>query len=236
MPVRYNWEGWKGNFGDYKCLNVNLLTYIAATMTILQDVVILVLPLPLLVHLNTNWRKRINVIIMFSLGIFILITSCIRLRYIVVFARSLNPTWDYTDTLIWTALEVNVSVIVVSLPAIRALLAVNLPQLFGSTSSSGSGTYNLSKTKSSSKKQAKAHGSKFSSVFSSRRADEDDDDAESQLELGDRMQGSMQTEIAVDHDGPDSRSRDSTGSQQRDGIYVKKILVWQEEGPDKSGG
>jgi hypothetical protein len=87
-----------------------------------QILVMLVMPLPLLWKLNTSLRSKIAIIIMFSLGIFDLITSCIRLRSVILFGGSVNPSWDYTDILIWTGNELAVSIIVSSLPAIRVLL------------------------------------------------------------------------------------------------------------------
>ncbi|OIW23035.1 hypothetical protein CONLIGDRAFT_550013, partial [Coniochaeta ligniaria NRRL 30616] len=132
IPIAYSWEGWKGTYGQHRCVNINTLAFTAAGISIAQDVVILALPLPLLARLQVSWRSKLEVMVMFSLGIFIVITSCIRLRSIVYFARSSNPTWDYTDALIWTGLEAAVSIIVVSLPAIRVLVTRISPKLLAS--------------------------------------------------------------------------------------------------------
>ncbi|KAK1772292.1 hypothetical protein QBC33DRAFT_4525 [Phialemonium atrogriseum] len=129
-PIDFVWKGWDGTYGPHKCLNVNVLVFTAAGFSIAQDIVIIFMPIPLLAQLQASWRVKLGVILMFSLGIFVLITSCIRLRTIVLFARSTNPTWDYMDTLIWTGLECAVSIIVTSLPAIRALAGRMSPGLF----------------------------------------------------------------------------------------------------------
>ncbi|KAK8063072.1 hypothetical protein PG997_015169 [Apiospora hydei] len=78
-------------------------------------------------------RKRAQTFVMFSLGLLVVITSCIRLRYLVRFEKSDNPTWDNVDAIIWTHAEVSVSVIVVCLPTVRAALASVAPRLLGST-------------------------------------------------------------------------------------------------------
>lgn len=122
VPVRYIWERIKGNFGPHSCLDINKLAYTAAAFSITEDVIILLLPLPSLIRLNVNLRTKIGIILMFSLGILILITSCVRLRSLVLFARSGNPTWDSSDALIWTSFEVAISLLVTSLPALRAVL------------------------------------------------------------------------------------------------------------------
>ncbi|KAH6645895.1 hypothetical protein BKA67DRAFT_582660 [Truncatella angustata] len=227
-PINYNWEGWKGTYGSHHCFNVNTLTYTAGAISIFQDCLLLVLPLPLLLTLNTSWRKKINIVVMFSLGFFILLTSSIRLRYIVQFARTLNPTWDYVDVLIWTALEVNISIIVICLPAIRAFLSQSVPKIFGTTVRSASASQPISGTRGT-KLTSRQKGSKFSSIFSTRGGD---DDADSQLELGDRRQGHTETEIAVNYGQGDDRSNDSIASQP--GIHVRKETFWMEEGREKS--
>lgn len=47
-------------------------------------------------------------------------------------AKTKNPTYDYTDVIIWTCLEVDVSVVVACLPAVRHYLGSRL-RLFRST-------------------------------------------------------------------------------------------------------
>ncbi|TQN73822.1 Satratoxin biosynthesis SC1 cluster protein 4 [Colletotrichum shisoi] len=132
IPFSFNWDGWKGDFGPHHCLNINVLAFVAGGLSISHDIIILFLPVPLLWHLNMGLRSKIGIFIMFSLGIFILITSCVRLQYIALFTRSLNPTWDFTDPLIWSGIEVSVSMIVVCLPATRVLWKRSLPRCFSS--------------------------------------------------------------------------------------------------------
>lgn len=133
IPLEYNWEGWTGEFGPATCLNVNALSYAAAISGIAQDVAILILPIPTILKLQLPLKKKILTTIMFSLGVFVTFTSSFRLRYLVEFAKSRNPTWDYTDAVIWTSAEVNVTVIVLCLPAIRQFLSVFIPGVFGTT-------------------------------------------------------------------------------------------------------
>jgi hypothetical protein len=129
-PVKFNWEGWKGNFGSYHCVDVNKLVVAATGFCVGLDAAILLLPLPLLFRLNMSWRTKAGVIFMFSLGAFILGTACVRLHYTLQYARSSNPTWDHLDVLIWSGLETAVSMIVTSLPAIRSLFKASFPDLF----------------------------------------------------------------------------------------------------------
>lgn len=126
IPVNKAWYGWQEpgflvNGGSSSCINLNTLTYASAGASIIFDVVILLLPLPIIIRLDATRRLRAEIAIMLSVGVLVLITSCIRMRYIAVFADSTNPTWDATDAILWSGIEISVAVICISLPAIRAL-------------------------------------------------------------------------------------------------------------------
>ncbi|KAI6603382.1 hypothetical protein MCOR12_003134 [Pyricularia oryzae] len=126
IPVDKVWLGWQEpgflvNGGSSRCINVNRLTYASAGVSILFDVIILLLPLPIIIRLDATRRLRAEIVVMLSVGVLVLITSCIRMRYIAVFADSTNPTWDATDAILWSGIEISVAVICISLPAIRVL-------------------------------------------------------------------------------------------------------------------
>jgi hypothetical protein len=141
-PINFLWDGWKDSagFGSYRCLNITHLTYSAAACFMVQDLAILILPVPLVYKLNVSTRSKIAIFFMFSLGGFVLLTSCIRLRYIVQFTVTQNPTWDYTDIMIWSGLEINISIIVTTLPSIRLLIKRYVPNIFRTIVTNHSGT------------------------------------------------------------------------------------------------
>ncbi|CAK7227664.1 hypothetical protein SCUCBS95973_006620 [Sporothrix curviconia] len=126
-----------GTSPSFSCLNVRALAYVASSFGLAQDAAILVLPWPMLLHLRQSFvpspasptpttkgatAAMVTAMAMFSLGVFVLATSCIRLHFLVHFNEaSVNLTWENTDSLIWSGLEVSVSVIVMSLPTVRML-------------------------------------------------------------------------------------------------------------------
>lgn len=203
---------------DKSCLDVNTLAYSAASFSIAQDLVILILPLPLLMQLNTGKKNKAGIVLMFSLGVFVLITSCVRLRYIAKFGQTTNPSWDLADPLIWSGIEVSVSIIVACLPAIRVLIVRAIPGLLSSITSgarTSRGGY-VKETNSSSGtglgRSGKQTSGRRSMIFFSSK-DRDGDGNESQIELGlhlgDKVRGEVQTEIC----GPqeDFQGRDDGG-------------------------
>lgn len=54
----------------------------------------------------------------------------IRLKSLLSFGSSLDPTWDYVDAVEWTTLELAVAMICACLPAIRNLLVRLWPKAF----------------------------------------------------------------------------------------------------------
>lgn len=135
-PVDYNWLGWTGEYqgGPVSCRDINAQAYAAAGVGIAQDIAIMLLPLPQIVGLQMSLRKKVMTVFIFSLGIFVVITSCIRLHFLMQFAKSHNATWDNTDAVVWTHAEVSVTVLVLTMPSLRAALAQFFPRLFGSSS------------------------------------------------------------------------------------------------------
>ncbi|KAJ0384581.1 hypothetical protein COL922a_008078 [Colletotrichum nupharicola] len=131
-PISYNWEGWKGEFKEpVKCLNLNILSWTTSAVSIALDTIILIMPMSLVVKVKSTLRRKIAIISMFSLGVIIVIASCLRLRFNILYGDSVNITWDYVDLMIWTGVEVATSITVTSLPSIRLMMHRRSPGLFG---------------------------------------------------------------------------------------------------------
>jgi hypothetical protein len=197
-PIRFAWEYWKEPNEEYSCFNFVALVYSSASMNILQDLVVLILPLPWLWQLNLKTKSKIGVLVMFSLGIFVLVTSTVRLRYIIMLSQTTNPMWDYTDPILWSGLEVAVSVAVACLPAVRVLLHKLLPQLWSNIASKATRSKAGYIEEVSRHSVDVAQGRSGERYFTDRSISKDID-GESQIELGiqlgDKSQGLVRTEI-----------------------------------------
>ncbi|KAH6695660.1 CFEM domain-containing protein [Plectosphaerella plurivora] len=243
IPVNYNWEGWKGQFGSHRCIDLNALAFAAAGFSIVQDVVILILPLPPLLLLQVSWRTKAGIVFMFSLGIFILITSCIRLRFIVTFAKSFNPTWDYVEAVIWSGTEISVSMIVVMVPGLISTIASKTGWSFGNSDraekadrshqcqsrvialqpahtgpeSREGDPRDVEKEGSAIALRSPRRRSKVSRVslytFSSCNRISTNESEEA-LELGDRVRGEVHTEVRVDSGASSPRQHEPHGEEE----------------------
>ncbi|KAH8663482.1 hypothetical protein BGZ60DRAFT_68516 [Tricladium varicosporioides] len=120
----------------HKCIKVNNLAFIIAGFTIGLDIVIIALPIPECLALRMNTRKKLNVLFMFSIGAIACVTSMVRMKYIVNFATTSDPTWDNVPAINWSFFEICIATICACLPATRALLSRYLPSLFSISHSS----------------------------------------------------------------------------------------------------
>ena len=65
LPVSLNWN--KSESGG-RCININALSYINGGLSILQDIIILVLPITELVTLKLGRKQKLGVIFVFQVG------------------------------------------------------------------------------------------------------------------------------------------------------------------------
>ncbi|KAG6362028.1 hypothetical protein INS49_010257 [Diaporthe citri] len=134
-PVSYNWTGWTGQTEGH-CFSFNTFAWAQSSINIVLDLTIILLPIPQLWRLNMGRKKRIQLVLMFSVGLFITIVSIVRLTALVNFATTTNATYDNVPTAYWSVLEIFVSIICCCLPAVRSLLKRAFPSCFGSSGGS----------------------------------------------------------------------------------------------------
>jgi len=67
IPISFGWTGWTGETQGH-CINLNAFAWAHAATNIVFDVFIIVLPVPQLLHLRLGRRKKIHVLLMFSVG------------------------------------------------------------------------------------------------------------------------------------------------------------------------
>lgn len=129
------------------CVNPNLLLLVPGGINCVLDVLIVLIPLPLLWRLRTTKNQKITLTAIFVVGGFVCVCSIIRL---VVLSRlqDVDLTWNYINAAIWTATEPSMGVISACLPSMRPLFN----RIF-------SGTYRGPTFKSTRGKSAQDYGS-----------------------------------------------------------------------------
>jgi hypothetical protein len=67
-PLNYLWNGWDGQHPG-KCMNINAQTFAMAGINMSLDIVIFILPIPLIFGLHMKMGKRLGVIAIFATGL-----------------------------------------------------------------------------------------------------------------------------------------------------------------------
>ncbi|CAZ85477.1 unnamed protein product [Tuber melanosporum] len=108
------------------CNDLVVVYYIMASFNILSDIVILILPLPTLVRLQTNRRKRAALILIFSCGSIAVVGSVVRITALYKNQHAMDTGGDVsyvaTYVLLWSQVEVNFGIITASAPALKPLV------------------------------------------------------------------------------------------------------------------
>ncbi|OLN88357.1 hypothetical protein CCHL11_00225 [Colletotrichum chlorophyti] len=141
-PIEGAWRGWDKEF-PAKCNNINIQGWMAAVLNILLDLGTLILPLRELSKLSLSTKKKVQILLMFSVGFFVTIVSVVRLHSLANYATTNNATQDYVEVGYWSTIEVPVGIVCASMPAIRSLFSLVFPKVFGTTQKSTSSYANL---------------------------------------------------------------------------------------------
>jgi len=127
-PVAFNWDQTvKGTCGDRNTVYVS-----AGALNIVSDFMVLALPIPHIWDLQLPLARKLGLVVMFSLGIFITVISIIRLKSLQAISFT-DPTYTLPLGLLWSTLEPCLGIINANLPMCRPYLATLFPNLFGTT-------------------------------------------------------------------------------------------------------
>ncbi|OHF01677.1 CFEM domain-containing protein [Colletotrichum orchidophilum] len=119
---------WNRDIHTGTCLDVNQLAYANSALAIIQDLLILALPIAMLPGLQMNRNKKISVAMIFLLGSVGFVSTIIRLQVLAVFGNSIDPTWDYAPVVWWTTIELGVVIVCACAPMIRNLVEKKFPR------------------------------------------------------------------------------------------------------------
>lgn len=128
-PISYAWTRWD-NQEHGKCIDMHAGTWTHAICNIVLDLVVLALPLPQLIKLQLTytWRDKVQIVIMFGVGLLVTLISGLRLRSLVLFANTVNPTYDDLAVALWSGIEVFTGIICACLPTARVFIMRILPK------------------------------------------------------------------------------------------------------------
>lgn len=107
-PVSFSWSlPVEGDMEHPTCLNVSSAGVGYSIITIVSDILVVMLPIPILVKLNIPTRKKVGIIGLFLLGLFT--TICSIMRYVQL-GRISYGDGNSTMLVLWGTIEFNVGV------------------------------------------------------------------------------------------------------------------------------
>ncbi|KAI1312045.1 hypothetical protein F5Y03DRAFT_341183 [Xylaria venustula] len=120
---------------DKICINNGHFWFANVGFSIASDIIILIIPMPLVYALQIPRVQKGALIFVFTLGAFVVITSCLRATTLNLQAKSHDPLYDVASTM-WTVIEMNVAIICACLPQIRPLMVKLFPNIMPASNAS----------------------------------------------------------------------------------------------------
>ncbi|GAB1319420.1 hypothetical protein MFIFM68171_09630 [Madurella fahalii] len=122
-----------------------------AGLTIATDLLIFILPMPMIAPLKLPRRQKVLVVGTFALGFFVCIVSFIRIGMLIQSARMPDPDWTYNGANLtyWTLIEVHTGIVVACLMTLKPFVSKYFPNLIGRPQN-GDGAWNEAGIESSS--------------------------------------------------------------------------------------
>ncbi|KAK3360440.1 hypothetical protein B0T25DRAFT_130115 [Lasiosphaeria hispida] len=160
-PVEAYWLAVTGMQGV--CLNKGVLTFSNAGINIATDLILIVVPVPLLWRLQIPKKQKIILMGLFCVGALAVVTSIIRLQslYMIAIAPQAEQSVMGVSIAIWSCIEINTAIICASIPAIKPLVVKAFPKMLLSSlyaRTKGAAAYYAS-TRSAGKEDTRVHES-----------------------------------------------------------------------------
>lgn len=74
------------------CNDINAQGWTSAAVNVVLDILVLGLPIPMVLQLQMNIRKKLLIVLMFSMGFLVTAVSIVRLQVLVQFGATTNLT------------------------------------------------------------------------------------------------------------------------------------------------
>ncbi|KAI5272529.1 hypothetical protein E4T47_04206 [Aureobasidium subglaciale] len=125
---------------DY-CISTEKFYTANAALNVVSDIMILILPVPIVWGLNTDIRKKVILTGLFSMGSVSCLVSILRMRSIIVLYKDgfEDLTWGLVEVVVWSQAELTAAMICTCTPCLRPLFEKITPILFSSVVGSRKG-------------------------------------------------------------------------------------------------
>ncbi|KAF5981272.1 monocarboxylate transporter [Fusarium bulbicola] len=124
-------------FASGKCIDYAVMYIIIAVANIISDIILFVIPMPMIVRLKMPLGQKIGLGIMLGIATITVTTSIIRMIYLPSLLGALDIPWIAAPANVWSFVEVNLFIICGCMPTFRKFFKRFAPKWMGSSSDSG---------------------------------------------------------------------------------------------------
>jgi hypothetical protein len=119
-PTEANWESANPLYRKkYSCVNARYENLISGTLSVVSDAYAVLLPCLMLRHFDVSKRQKVALNVIFCLGFIVVAAGSVRTYYFDHMWHTYDLTYAGFDVLIWAQLELQLSLICASAPALR---------------------------------------------------------------------------------------------------------------------
>lgn len=112
-----------------------------AVLNLVTDIAIFILPIPVILRLNMSIGSRIGLVILFSMGFFICLTTALRMATLPLSLKTKDPTYESAPANLWSFIEAATGVICACLISLRKSIGGLWPRKWRSNKGTSSGQY-----------------------------------------------------------------------------------------------
>ncbi|KAH8812675.1 hypothetical protein F5884DRAFT_672947 [Xylogone sp. PMI_703] len=145
-PIAANWDI---TITNGKCIDKATIYLFTAGVNVATDILILLLPMPMVAILHMPSIQKIGLVLLFTVGSATFITSVVRLVFMIPMLSNVDQTWAVSIPFVWINVEANLIIICCCLPVLPNLLRHLAPKLMGESVGTGKNIrskYNVPRT------------------------------------------------------------------------------------------
>ncbi|KAJ4009366.1 hypothetical protein NW752_009668 [Fusarium irregulare] len=129
-------KSWDLTMLEGSCVDRPMVYVCTAGLGILSDLILLLMPLPMILRLQMPRRQKAGLVVLFVIGSATLVTSVVRLVLLLPIFGTNDVSWVLSGAIVWIFIESNLMIICASLTTLRRFFKHVAPRFIGERGSS----------------------------------------------------------------------------------------------------